>query len=48
MDGKRNANAADAKDFQKYCTEGAVVVLGSVLLGMVLCCVVHLWRKGRR
>ncbi|XP_049653241.1 uncharacterized protein LOC126037056 isoform X1 [Accipiter gentilis] len=48
VDGKRNANAADAKDFQKYCTEGAMVVLGSVLLGMVLCCVVRLWRKGRR
>ncbi|XP_040977697.1 uncharacterized protein LOC121233092 [Aquila chrysaetos chrysaetos] len=48
VDGKRNANAADAKDFQKYGIEGATVVLGSVLLGMVLCCVVRLWRKRRR
>ena len=48
VDGKRSPNAADPKDFQNNCIEGAVAVLGSVLLGMVLCCVIRLWRKRRR
>ena len=48
VDGKRSSNAADPKDFQNNCIEGAVAVLGSVLLGLVLCCVISLWRKRRR
>ena len=48
MDGKRNANAMDPKDFQKYCIEGAVAILGSVLFGMILCGVICLWRKRRQ
>ncbi|KAM9265253.1 uncharacterized protein RDI95_012805 isoform 1-T2 [Morus bassanus] len=48
MDGRRNANATDPKDFQKYCVEGAVAILGSVLLGMVWWCAICLWRKRKR
>ena len=48
VDGKRKSNAEDPKDFQKYCIEGAVAVLGSVLLGMVFCCAICVWRKRRR
>ncbi|KAM6232276.1 uncharacterized protein M6G45_014916 [Spheniscus humboldti] len=48
VDGKRNTNATDPKDFQKYCIEGAVAVLGSMLLGMALCCVICLWRKRKQ
>ena len=47
-DGKRNSNAADPEDSQKYCIEGAVAILGSVLLGMVFCCVIRLWRKRKQ
>ena len=45
MDGKRRANAADPTDFRKYCMEGAAAILGSMLLGMVFFCVIHVWRK---
>lgn len=48
VDGRRNSDAADSKDFQKYCIEGAVAVLGSMLLGMVCCCAICLWRKRKR
>ena len=48
VDGKRNANAMDPKDFRKYCIEGAVAILGSVLFGMILCGVICLWRKRRQ
>ncbi|XP_075622181.1 uncharacterized protein LOC142603772 isoform X2 [Balearica regulorum gibbericeps] len=48
VDGKRNANAMDPDDFQKYCIEGAVAFLGSMLLGMVLCCGIYVWSKRRR
>ncbi|XP_069634074.1 uncharacterized protein [Haliaeetus albicilla] len=48
VDDKRNTNAMDPQDFRYYCIEGAVAVLGSVLFGMILCCVIHLWRKRRR
>ncbi|XP_069629928.1 uncharacterized protein [Haliaeetus albicilla] len=47
-DGKRNTNAMDPQDFRYYCIEGAVAVLGSVLFGMILCCVIRLWWKRRR
>ncbi|KAL2296198.1 hypothetical protein Nmel_018492 [Mimus melanotis] len=45
---RADTNAVDANSFQKYCIEGIVAVLGSVLLGMVLCCVLHVWRKRRK
>ncbi|KAM9603760.1 uncharacterized protein ACIBXB_002903 [Morphnus guianensis] len=48
VDGKRNTNAMDPQDFRYYCIEGAVAVLGSVLFGMILCCVIRLWRKRQR
>ncbi|XP_074878319.1 uncharacterized protein LOC142028250 isoform X2 [Buteo buteo] len=48
VDDKRNTNAVDPQDFRYYCIEGAVAVLGSVLFGMILCCVICLWRKRRR
>ncbi|XP_064330179.1 uncharacterized protein LOC135317684 [Phalacrocorax carbo] len=48
VDGTRNRNAMDPKAFQKYCIEGSVAVVGSILLGMVFCCVIRLWRKRRR
>ncbi|XP_030350688.1 uncharacterized protein LOC115611613 isoform X2 [Strigops habroptila] len=48
VDDKKNPNAADQNEFRKLCTEGIMVVLGSMLLGMVFCCVIHLWRKRRR
>ena len=48
VDGKRNANAMDPNDFQKYCIEGAAAILGSMLLGMVLCCGIYVWRKRRQ
>ncbi|KAM6331306.1 uncharacterized protein FN964_014870 [Alca torda] len=47
-DGKRNTNAADPKDFQKYWIEGTVVILGSVLFGMGLCCAIYLWRERKK
>ncbi|XP_017594292.1 PREDICTED: uncharacterized protein LOC108447782 [Corvus brachyrhynchos] len=46
--GRADPNAVDADNFQKYCVEGIVAVLGSMLLGMVLCCVLHVWRKRRK
>lgn len=46
--GKRNSNAADANDFQKYCIEGVVAVLGSMLFGMAACGAICLWRKRKR
>lgn len=46
--GRADPNAVDADNFQKYCIEGIVAVLGSMLLGMVLCCVLHVWRKRRK
>ncbi|XP_066193260.1 uncharacterized protein [Sylvia atricapilla] len=46
--GRADTNAVDANSFQKYCIEGIVAVLGSMLLGMVLCCVLHVWRKRRK
>ncbi|XP_032937218.1 uncharacterized protein LOC117007884 isoform X2 [Catharus ustulatus] len=46
--GKADTGAVDANSFQKYCIEGIVAVLGSMLLGMVLCCVLHVWRKRRK
>ncbi|XP_056364741.1 uncharacterized protein LOC130262015 isoform X2 [Oenanthe melanoleuca] len=46
--GRVDTNAVDANSFQKYCIEGIVAVLGSMLLGMVLCCVLHVWRKRRK
>ena len=48
VDGKRNSNARDPMDFQKYCIEGAVVVLASMLLGLIVGCVICLWRKRKR
>ena len=48
VDGKRSSSDTDPKDFQKFCKEGAVAVLGSILLGMFFCCLIHLWRKRRR
>ncbi|KAM9009087.1 uncharacterized protein PRD47_011330 [Ara ararauna] len=48
VDEKKNPNAADQNEFWKPCTEGITAVLGSMLLGMVFCCVIHLWRKRRR
>ncbi|XP_054688193.1 uncharacterized protein LOC129208844 isoform X1 [Grus americana] len=48
VDGKRNANAMDPNDFQKYCIEGAAAILGSMLLGMLLCCGIYVWRKRRQ
>ncbi|XP_029862108.1 uncharacterized protein LOC115337830 isoform X2 [Aquila chrysaetos chrysaetos] len=48
VDGKRNTNAMAPQDFRYYCIEGAVAVLGSVLFGMILCCVIRLWRKRQR
>lgn len=48
VDGKRNSNDVAPEDFQKHCIEGAVAVLGSMLLGMVLCCMISLWRKRKR
>ncbi|XP_074419702.1 uncharacterized protein LOC141733350 isoform X2 [Larus michahellis] len=45
VDGKRNTNAIDPQDFQKYWIEGAVAILGSVLFGMGLCCAIYLWRE---
>ncbi|XP_074709439.1 uncharacterized protein LOC141936417 [Strix uralensis] len=47
-DGKGRANAADPMNFRKYCVEGALAVLGSMLLGMVFCCVICVWRKRKR
>lgn len=46
--GRADTDAVDANSFQKYCIEGIVAVLGSMLLGMVLCCVFHVWRKRRK
>ncbi|KAM4756466.1 uncharacterized protein ACIQIH_019232 [Cyanocitta cristata] len=46
--GRADPNAVDADNFQKYCIEGIVAVLGSMLLGMVLCCVLHVWKKRRK
>lgn len=46
--GRADSNAVNANSFQKYCVEGIVAVLGSMLLGMVLCCVLHVWRKRRK
>lgn len=46
--GRADTSAVDANSFQKYCIEGIVAVLGSMLLGMVLCCVLHVWRKRRK
>ncbi|KAM9584749.1 uncharacterized protein ACIBXB_008198 [Morphnus guianensis] len=48
VDGKRNTNAMAPQDFRYYCIEGVVAVLGSVLFGMILCCVIRLWRKRQR
>ncbi|XP_052663116.1 uncharacterized protein LOC128150716 isoform X4 [Harpia harpyja] len=48
VDGKRNTNAMAPQDFRYYCIEGAVAVVGSVLFGMILCCVICLWRKRQR
>ena len=48
VDGRRNSNAVDANDFQKYCIEGAVAVLGSVLFGMALCGAICVWRKRKQ
>lgn len=47
-DGKRRTNATDANNFQKYCLEGAMAILGSILFGMVLCCAICLWRKRKK
>lgn len=46
--GRGDTEIVDANSFQKYCIEGIVAVLGSMLLGMVLCCVLHVWRKRRK
>ncbi|XP_077047865.1 uncharacterized protein LOC143696181 [Agelaius phoeniceus] len=46
--GRADTNAVDASSFQTYCIEGIVAILGSMLLGMVLCCVIHVWRKRRK
>ncbi|KAM6033096.1 uncharacterized protein LJ206_001838 isoform 1-T1 [Theristicus caerulescens] len=48
VDGKRNTNATDPKDFRNSCIEGVVAILGSVLFGMVLCCAICLWRRQKR
>ncbi|XP_074419703.1 uncharacterized protein LOC141733351 [Larus michahellis] len=48
VDGKRNTNVADPKDFQKYCIEGAMAILGSMLFGMGLCCAICLWRVRKK
>ncbi|XP_071435067.1 uncharacterized protein [Pithys albifrons albifrons] len=47
VEGRADTNTVSAEAFQTYCTEGIVAVLGSMLLGMVLCCVFHVWRKRR-
>ncbi|KAM6063304.1 uncharacterized protein VSU04_008162 isoform 1-T1 [Chlamydotis macqueenii] len=47
-DGERNSNAADSEDFWKYCIEGVAAVLGSMLLGVVLSCIICLWWKRKR
>ncbi|KAM6331290.1 uncharacterized protein FN964_014849 [Alca torda] len=47
-DGRGNTNAADPKDFQKYCTEGAMAILGSMLFGMGLCFAICLWRERKK
>ncbi|XP_039242321.1 uncharacterized protein LOC113995197 [Pipra filicauda] len=46
--GRADPNSVGADTFQTYCIEGIVAVLGSILLGMALYCVFHLWRKRRR
>lgn len=43
--GRADTDAVDTNSFQTYCIEGIVAILGSILLGMVLCCVIHVWRK---
>ncbi|XP_064026994.1 uncharacterized protein LOC135190036 [Pogoniulus pusillus] len=45
--GRRSTNPGDAQDFQKYCIEGVVAVLGSVLFGMLLCCALCVWKRRR-
>ncbi|XP_027525243.1 uncharacterized protein LOC113960084 isoform X1 [Corapipo altera] len=46
--GRADPNSVGADTFQTYCIEGIVAVLGSILLGMALYCVFHLWRKRRK
>ncbi|CAN8205740.1 unnamed protein product [Coccothraustes coccothraustes] len=46
--GRADTNAVDANSFQTYCIEGIMAILGSIVLGMVLCCVIHVWRKRRK
>ncbi|XP_064493867.1 uncharacterized protein LOC135403612 isoform X2 [Pseudopipra pipra] len=46
--GRADPNSVGADTFQTYCIEGIVAVLGSILLGMALYCIFHLWRKRRR
>ena len=48
VDGQKNANAMDPDDFQRYCIEGAMAILGSMLLGMVFFCAIYMWRRRRR
>ncbi|XP_054667252.1 uncharacterized protein LOC129200020 [Grus americana] len=48
VDGQKNANAMDPDDFQRYCIEGAMAILGSMLLGMVFFCAICMWRRRRR
>ncbi|KAM6389811.1 uncharacterized protein O9250_012947 [Rhynochetos jubatus] len=45
VDGRRNTHAVNANMFQKYCIEGVVAILGSMLLGVVFYCAISLWRK---
>jgi len=46
--GKTNSNAEDPDELETYYLEGAVAVLGFVLFGILLCCVIYLYRKRKR
>ncbi|KAM9266887.1 uncharacterized protein FYN16_006096 [Cariama cristata] len=48
VDGRRSANAVGPQDFRKYCTEGVMAILGSMLLGMVFCFAIYQWRKRQK
>lgn len=45
MDDKKNSDAADYNNFWNHYIEGAMAIVGSVLFGMLLYCVICLWRK---
>ncbi|XP_064256626.1 uncharacterized protein LOC135287195 [Passer domesticus] len=46
--GRADTNAAEGSSFKTYCIEGILAILGSILLGMVLCCAFHFWRKRKK